>query len=253
MNKEYNYVDDKVIVKNQNGEVSIREYSDNINEILEQENLVEIIDERLSALSKESDKFKSKRKFVPLALYSTLFGLALIIPLMMGIYSGINPYLITVDTIYGPINGVLLMTAFCSIFAIPLSTFLTYIDYSNYKKRNNHKNAIDTEIEYLTLKLDKETNKLNELNNDKNVSNHSINTYINQINDLETLRKLRSYTEMYYDLGYNEKKYLKYLNKGTLQKDLNIYYNDEQIESAKEYLNSKKFNLKKGNNKKRTY
>ena len=44
MNREYTYVDDKVIIRDENGNQRVVEYCDNLNEILIQENLLEEIE-----------------------------------------------------------------------------------------------------------------------------------------------------------------------------------------------------------------
>ena len=64
MNKEYTYLDGKVIVEDENGKKRVTEYSDKLDEILVQENLIEVMENKLSEVDKkiQNNDERLKRK-----------------------------------------------------------------------------------------------------------------------------------------------------------------------------------------------
>lgn len=58
MNKEYTYIDGKVIISYENGKKTPVDYYDNLDEILIQENLIETIENKILLLEKESNAYK---------------------------------------------------------------------------------------------------------------------------------------------------------------------------------------------------
>lgn len=81
MNKEYRYLDGKVIVKDENDQERIVEYSNKLNEILVQENKIEIVNNKLEALNEELKQNKGviilsnlMLKSLPILLLLTSLG-----------------------------------------------------------------------------------------------------------------------------------------------------------------------------------
>ena len=82
MNKECVYVDGKVIVEDENGNKRITEYSDNLEEILAQENLIETMENKIQELDKELGNTKEDNKpYVPFVLPTWFFSLILAKPI----------------------------------------------------------------------------------------------------------------------------------------------------------------------------
>ena len=71
------------------------------------------------------------------------------------------------------------------------------------------------------------------------------------VNDKQQLEALRSYLELYYVLGYDEKKLSRLYQQGRLDEKLQNYYDETEIELAKKYLEEKgPVLVKKRNNSK---
>ena len=111
--------------------------------------------------------------------------------------------------------------------------------YSRYKEAKGKENGINSELEYLKKQIVLEKQKLEELKKDKSRDKEDKRFRIVKVDDKPRLDILQSRLKLYYDLGYNGKKYYKYLLKRKLDKKLKKYYNEEEIELAKEYLEEK--------------
>ena len=79
MNKEYTYIDGKVIISDENDNKTQSDYYDNLDEVLVQENLIETMEEKIQELEKESQSYKksNKKHYIPVifpmvALMSTI-------------------------------------------------------------------------------------------------------------------------------------------------------------------------------------
>lgn len=63
MNKEYTYIDGKVIVEDTEGNKRQVEYTDNLDEILVEENRIEMLDNKIKTLEEESMKYNNNSKY----------------------------------------------------------------------------------------------------------------------------------------------------------------------------------------------
>ena len=70
MNKEYTYIDGKVIVEDTEGNKKQVEYSDKLDEILVQENLIENMEDRILELEEASQYYKknNEKHYIPIML-----------------------------------------------------------------------------------------------------------------------------------------------------------------------------------------
>lgn len=119
MNKEYTYIDGKVIISDENDNKTQSDYYDNLDEVLAQENLIETMEEKIQVLEKEIQLYKKNNKirYIPIifpmvALWSTIGA-----PIMFNFSTGTNSFTTYVDTIFGTISQALFIS-------IPLSIFL---------------------------------------------------------------------------------------------------------------------------------
>ena len=71
------------------------------------------------------------------------------------------------------------------------------------------------------------------------VNKEKKDTYSSKVDSIEELKKLRSYINLYYDLGYNEKKYYNYYGQGKLNNKLKKEYSEQGIKLANEYFEEK--------------
>lgn len=222
MNKNYIISDGKVIVIDEDGNNKIVEYTDNINEVLAQENLVEYIENEIQKyednkkqherLKKEFPKyFKKHDVYIPKFVIT-----GILLNLIMGIICGIGAG--NIESILMPILGSLVLTE--AFVCIPFEGTM----YSKYK--DGTRKTLMKEIEYEELKktLVKEKEKLEELRSvkEKNLSINELKT--DNVNDKE-INKLLDKLYLYRCLSDNIKYYYKRYESDKLE----LYFNDHNL------------------------
>lgn len=241
MNKEYTYIDGKAIIKDENGNQTPIEYYDNLDEVLVQENLIETMQNEITKLEEESKEYKnnSKKRYIPITLPLASLIIIFGVPALFYLFGYTNIYSSTINTIFGPMNEALLHSLVFYVLSLPVTGIIEYGMYCNYKNMKKDEKGINNQLDFLKKQLVIEKENLKQLLKNKTKENNNEQFRVVKVNDLEMLRNLKSYLEFYYDLGYNEQKYYKYLEQGKLNDKLCKYYTEEGIEVAKEYLEQK--------------
>ncbi len=240
MNKGYIYIDGKVIITDENGNHTQSEYYDNLDKVLVQENVVEEMENRIQELTKESEKYpETKKRFVPVFLYTALGSILVIPPLLLWGLTGTNPYMCNMDTALGSINQVLFLTVGCGAFALPIASLMTLGDYTNFKEREKKGKGINSELSFLKKQIKIEKEALANLQKEKSRDQEETEFRTTKVDDSKQLEALRTNLELYYDLGSNEEKYYRYYQQGKLDKKLQKYYGETDVELAKKYLEEK--------------
>ena len=238
MHKEYIYIDRNIIVEDENGDKSLRENTNNIEEILKQENIIEILENRLKKLEEMLSSYKSsnKKKFFPWATVIVIIGGIG----MTYIFSNIIDPGIPIDTIFGTIDRSVAIVSLVIPLSSPLATFVDLIYYHDYKKSFKENKGIENEINFIKQELQKNKEVLFNLENEQKKVQEKEKFKTTKIDNLALLKKLKSDLEFLHTLGYNENKYLKYYLKGNIDDILKLEnYNDEQIKMAHSYLEEK--------------
>ena len=239
MNKEYIYMDGKVVVRDEKGNVRKIEYSDNLDKILIKENEIEKIQKRIQRLMKEKENYKAEN-FFPYFLLVSIGGVA-ITPFIFWMLTKMNPSIpqTPIASVFGPINpGILITIAFGMVY-IPIGLYLSTIQYINYKHRKKIKKAIDSELEFLKTKLIEKQDSLESLKQEKQRNSEDTTFRLEKVNDTRELAALQNLSNVYYDLGYNDEKYYRYYQQGKLKERLQGKYSEEEIELAKKFLEEK--------------
>lgn len=190
MNKSYIYIDGKAIVLDENSNHRVLEYQDNLDKILIQENIIETIKNKINELEVES---KKKKHFIPTDLIAIILILLIVPPLFLFTLTGSNPYLFLINTPWGNINQVLLITGTISTVALPLGGLLSLINYFHWKKKINNQNIKKNNLlENLKEKLGIESKKLEELKNEKSKQRNQ-DTYFEtkKVDDIAQLKELK--------------------------------------------------------------
>lgn len=241
MNKEYTYIDGKVIIKDENGNQTPVEYYDGLDEVLVQENVVETIENEIINLEKESLDYKkyNKRHYIPFIFPLIALMTTIGVPAMFYWLGHSAVYINTIDTIFGPMNEALLYSSVFSTLFLPLAGLMEFIMYRQHKDRLKEEKGINSELEFLNKQIIEEKEHLVELKKEKTKNESEKQFRVVKVDDLERLKALKSWLNLYYDLGYNGEKYYDYYQKGKLDTKLGKYYNDKGIEVAKEYLEEK--------------
>lgn len=196
MNKEYTYINGKIVVRDDQGRNTEREYTDNLDQILVQENLIETIETEIQKLEKENDRNKknSKKRYRP-SLTPLAVSLAYLIgiPSLSFILDDPEALTRTMEGIFGTINEVAAFTVTMIIGCVFAGAAAEYFTYRNYKKAVNDARGVESQLEYLRKRLVKEKEVLEELNRQKSRENENTEFRTVTVNDIEALKKLRNY------------------------------------------------------------
>ena len=251
MNKGYVQIGDLVIISDENGNYTQSEYYDNLDKVLVQENVIEEMEERIQDLTKKSKIYPvEKKKYTPYIFYFAVASV-LAMPIVVGLLTGTNPYLESIDTVFGTVNVALYHSLCTGVFGLPLASLVTIADYLNYKDIVEKGKGINSELEFLKNQIEKEKENLINLKDAKTNDNLSEEILPKKVDDLQQLKILRNNLELFYDLGNNDKKYYRYYQKGKLDKKLHKKYGTVDVDLVKEYLQKKGPTLtkKRTNNK----
>ena len=230
MNKEYIYIDDKVEVKDEFDKTKKVDYSDNIEEILIKENIIEQIElEQKKLLNEKKHNKNINFKLLKKAIFTLLSIpiVLIVLPLITGI----------MELIALPIIGCILAT----IIPVYLSLFLIY----EYNKTNKINKGINSRLNYLENELKKEKENFEKLKQNKSKQDAFVKVPVSKrVDDIKELKRLKEKLLIYYNCGYNQDKYTRYLNQGKLNDRLNKTFNEEQINIIEDFLlNSSKIKI----------
>lgn len=241
MNRDYTYLDGKVIISDENNNKKQSDYYDNLDEVLAQENLIETMEKKIQELEEKSAHYKkhNKKHFIP--AFSIAAGLISVIstPIMVNWFKHFDSLAVAQDTIFGPMSGALIVS-----LAVPLTLTCAGIAgdlfmHSLHKNWTNTEKGINCELNFLKSQIVKEKEALENLKKDKSKENESTEFRTVKVDDLQRLKNLRNWLSFYYDLGYNGKKYYRYYRQGTFDSKLQRYYNDSERQIAKKHMEEK--------------
>lgn len=233
MNKEYTYIDGKVIVRDEKGKQKVVEYYDNLDDVLKQENLLENIQKRIIQLKIEKEKLGANKKYKPFyCLLTALAGVFICLSLIT-VLCHYN-ILITFDMVL--MKNLCLGASGIMVLTGVLFDTVGHIFNKRVKKR---KKVVNDELDILEKIEDAEKEKLEKLKNDKVKENEPTEFKTTKLNDIESLNNLKSRLQLYYKINDNLKKYYDYLQQGKLDQELSNCYNETDIEIAKKIIEEK--------------
>ena len=247
MNKEYLYINGKCVIydengaiKDNNGKVLTKEYTDKLDEILVQENIIEELENELEDVNKLINKNEMSMKSDKASMWICA-GMLCIFPIL---FQQLLPHMITeealTDLMTNSYARTLIQGLMLSLITIFGGGFVFGINKS-CKEKKKKLNGNETKKEAIEKSLEKEKEKLVELERTKQkttIDEKELENNIcsKKVNDLQALRNLRDNLRVYYGFGYNRKKYERYLKAGKLDKKLQKYYSQEEIELIRENL-----------------
>lgn len=242
MNKEYLYINGKCIIYDENGaileddgKVALKEYSDKLDQILVQENVIETLEDELDETNNLIDKNEKSMKSDKTSIWFCT-GLLCLFPIL---FQQLLPHMITKESLAELMtNGharTLIQGLLLSLNTILGGGFILGL-YNSYKDKKRKLNGNKTKKEAIEKSLVQEKQKLEELEKTKQKTHLEEEMCSKKVNDLQSLRNLRDNLRAYYGCGYNRKKYERYLKAGKLEKKLQKYYSQDEIELIKENL-----------------
>lgn len=247
MNRGYAYVNGKVVVSNLIGNMRLGENYANLNDVLAQENLVETVKDKILELEKKSESYKksNKGRYIPIFLIISAIMTTIVVPLIQWWLEGSNPFMITVNSIFGATNRAVISMLAYSIILLPMAAYFELSTYIKRKKAKREEKGVNSELEFLKEQLVVEEQKLEELKKEKKREEEDKEFRSLEVDDSSRLDGLKELLEFYYDLGYNIEKYFRCYQQGNLSDELRKNYSNEQIEIAKKYLEEKGHTLVK--------
>lgn len=241
MNKGYTYVDGKVIISDTEGKQVLDEYYDNLDDVLVQENLIETMENRITELEKYSELCKkvNPKHYRPIYFIMIAIMTTIVAPMLSYLLTGTNPFITSIDTIFGIVNDAVFEICFFSSLLWPLGALLEFNLYRQYKNSIKKENGVNSELEFLQKQIVEEKRKLEDLKKEKKKEEKVKDFKVVEVDDKQQLNALKSYLSLYFDLGYNVEKYFSYYQQGKLDEKLGKCYTDTDIGIAKEYLEEK--------------
>ena len=238
MNKEYVYSNGKVLVRDEIDNTKIMNYSDNIDEVLVQENIIEELEKRKQKLEKNMRYFVKKPSITKSFLSAIMMTLIFLIS-VFGIsrFFGMNE--IMTNSVFGLITEETFMLISGASIVLILSSWLFLASYWTQKTEYKTQKGEKVELEFINALLKIEQEKLENLRKiaKEQVMNQPIEDLTVSKVDLGKLKLLRDWLWFYKELGSNEDKYLKYYEKGTLLEKLNKSgFSQSEIDFAKMYI-----------------
>jgi len=240
MNKKYIYINGKVIVIEENGNKKLIEATDNIEEVLIQENFVETIEDEINKIEVESNKYnknknREKAKIIAPIILSILLPIITIPTTFAIIGLGNNVLATFVNSVSGEM--IALITAAITGMSIIPGMLLTGYLKSNYKIEEKEEKGRQKILESLKKGLKVAKEDLLKLKNNKTNNKKIQNSSIKKIDNKIYQKELEEHIDFCYDLGYNEEKYTKHYQKhGDLPKAAQKRHNEGYQNLMKEYL-----------------
>lgn len=243
MNKEYTYIDGKVIVSDENNVKTQREYCDNLDQILIQENVIETMEAQIEYLEKQKALLQKKdmKHVFPLLLILPI-GVVLMITVgipLLSVLLNTTWQSIQADTFFGVMSRGTVFQITLFVTTMPFAIGVDSMIYRDYKDVKKTAKGIECQLEFLKVQIEKEREKLNRLKQDKSRSDDQKGFRTFEVLDLERLKQLRQWLNMYFDLGYNGEKYYKAYTKDKLEKTLQGSYDEAGVQFVKQYIEEK--------------
>ena len=250
MNKEYVRVDDKVVISTDNGLKAPVEYSDYVQNVLVCENLKEVLDKKLDEVRKEKLKCEDSLKFSKSMSYipaTILMGASVLLPWVSTL--GDNHM---VDSVFGDVHSSTLAMMYMVPIALAGGAILSGYSAINYNCNKKDLRGLENQIDYLEeLLID--CSKILDEQQLKNLFDEKFGDKVSESVSEEDSKilKLPGEKELLdwlliseelkacYDIGYNEKKYKKYYDKGILNDKLAKKYTDIGINFVEKHFQEK--------------
>ncbi len=209
MNKDFYLFEDKAIVTDENGEIRELDNSDNIGDVLQQENIVEALRNEIISLNSEKNNQKNP-------IYYGTGHIALI-----SLFIGSMIILLALLIVSRPVSFTELLYLLGAVGSITIGGSLpfTISDLIKHTKYQKNQEYLEYIISKLREKYDKESKKLVDLKSEMKKVNAENPSVVCQVNN-EEVERINNETTNSIEFSRNVIKYLKYYRKGLLARKL---------------------------------
>ncbi len=196
MNKEFIDSSQSTIVIDENGNRTIREHKENIEEILIQENLIETLEGKRNKIIEELNSIKIKDYYLPIIPF---IGEAIILFNFYFILSLIPNTTSVLETLISVINEYKIIgtVTLASFIPISLGAFIDS-DYRRYKYQKKQKKGLKKKLEIIESKIQEEKEYLNRLNNEVKGQNKPTTKKVIDTN--QTITEIDNLLDLYYKI-----------------------------------------------------
>ncbi len=239
MNKEYLIRDDKIVVTDEYGRLREVDNSDNVNEILEQENILETVDNEIDKyfelseinVPKESTLLKNIKNSIICVL------IPIVLELVLKLF-GINMLLLNLG--FTELTSTTYLSCCLAFFAIINNAYIAIREHKDRKRCKKLALGLSFVLDYLGKTREIEQKKLEELKKNKKLVNNYICTdEPTKINEPKRIKEIENCEIVNLKLGKKFKKYYHdYLNgvlHFTLEKEKDIHNMDLYYDYIEEY------------------
>lgn len=199
------------------------------------------MEKRIKELEQEMETYKNcgSKRYIPVILPFTILLSTIGTPIVIKFLTGVDPFNYPIDTVFGTTNLAMCTIPIVSISTIPFGALAEICQYIIYKDSIKKGNAINSELDFLRKEIENRKEHLEKLKQEKVRNNENTDFRTVKVNDLQYLESLKSYLNLYSDLGYNYEKYYRFYQEGQLDQKLEKLYSVKNIQLAKEYFKEK--------------
>lgn len=238
MDKEYVYKDGKALLIDENNNQRVIDYYDNLEDVLSVEYLIAEMKENEKQLIDDINTLEKNFKFTKI---TKIFRVAYLFVVLAMFIAVVSPMMRSLYVL-GEVEKVF-FAFLVSFFSVPglMISLLTFIQEK--EDLRNHKGK-KMQLDNLRKELLKQEKYVEELKNNKTNSNNTEEFYLKKIQDGKQDVYLEEFLKFYYNIGYDEDKYLEYYQRGNLDKKLDVD-NDDWKQEVNEYFKQKNTCLKR--------
>lgn len=237
MDKEYVYKDGKALLIDENDNQRVIDYYDNLDDVLSTEYLIGKMKENEKYLISDINELEKNKRFSKIT--NILRGSYLVVVLAL-FFSIIFPMSSSL-TVLGEMEKVFL-AFLISFFSVP-GIMICLMTFIQEKEDLRNYNAKKMQLDNLRKELLKQEKRLEELKRNK-INTNENGFYLKKIQNNEQDIYLDKLMNLFYNIGYDEDRFLKYYQSGDLNKKIDI--NDENLqEEIREYFKEKDNSLKR--------
>lgn len=241
MNREIITINNLTIVEDEKGNKKQIDNCDNLSEILIQENIIEELENNKEELTTTILELQNKLKIMKdnYKFFKNISRvLCVVFPLLLYVISDKYGLSNLVLTNFGNLPISIFLSGVISLVGIGFLDSVLLAWKSDIKIDEKKIGGNEKQYEYITKELAKQKELLEKLHNEKEKikTNDSHELEITKINDKDRLNDLEYYMDLYYNLGYNYDKFLKYYNNGILREKMGKRYTYEKKELIENYF-----------------
>lgn len=206
MNENLIYKDGKALIISDGKNIKEIDYYDNLNEVLKKENLIEKLDIQIFELEQDIFEYEEKKytkKDMLNVILSDVVALLLVYVMFENVF---DLGKVVNTTIFGDVNIFTLITIVGTpVVGLVGAAMIVPIVIKN-KELNSIINGKKTTIKYLKKELEKAKDIILELRKDKTCSKNNKEMSVLSIKDDENIEEIKRNMNIYYNLGYYQKK-----------------------------------------------